>query len=1025
VTNVARAPRFSTAAAEALARALFGISAKAQPLPSERDQNFLLTEDSGRKFVFKIANPEEERSIIEMQNEALRRLAETAPGLCPTVFPNTKGETITIIEESGARPIARLVSYAEGVPLARVRPHAAELLGDLGRAAGRLSRGLDGFDHPAAHRAFPWDLQSGTEVVRSRLELIVDPAKRALVEHFADWFDGEAAPMLAGLKRRVVHNDVNDYNVIVGPTAPEGANFGRRRVAAIIDFGDMIHSYALAEPAVACAYAMLDKDDPLAAAAAVVAGYHEEYPLAEGDADRLYPLVILRLLLSVVLCAHQTRLRPGDPYLEISNAAVWALLEKLRDVPPALARAHVRRACGFTPCADETRAAAWMRGHPSEFAPVLGFALGGVRRSIFDLSVGAPLIGNPGTAVDPEALTAILFGEMKKSGAAVGLGRYDEARIIYAVPSFKPEGRPLAEGRTVHLGIDVFAEPGTPVYAALDGIVHSVRDNARPFDYGPTVILEHRVDGGRLVFYTLYGHLRRASVEGWRKGRTVRKGGKIAEIGPFPENGGWPPHLHYQIILDMLGREGDFPGVCRASERDIWKSLCPDPNLILGIPPAELADPWLPSAAILEARREHIGKSLSTSYKKPLKIVRGFMKYLYDDTGRAFLDGVNNVPHVGHSHPRVVEAAQRQLAVLNTNSRYLHDNLARFAERLAAKCPPPLCVCFIVNSGSEANDLALRMARQYTNRYDMIVVDGAYHGHLTSLIEISPYKFAGKGGAGRPPRTQVVPVPDLFQGAYRYGDRDAGIHYAADVDKAIENIRREGRGFAGYIAESLLSCGGQIVLPDGYLREVYKRVRAAGGVCIADEVQVGFGRVGTHFWGFETQGVVPDIVTMGKPIGNGFPLAAVVTTPQIADAFANGMEYFNTYGGNPVACAAGVAVLDVIEQEHLQENALETGNYLQAGLARLKEKHEVIGDVRGRGLFIGFELVTDRRTQGRGTPQAAYIAERMREEGILVSTDGPFRNVIKIKPPICFAKPEADLFLETLEKILAEDPLRI
>ncbi len=1025
MTNVALAPRFSTAAAETLARALFGIAAKAQPLPSERDQNFLLKEDSGRKFVFKIANREEERSNIEMQNEAMRLLAETAPGLCPTVFPNTKGETITIVEESGAPHFARLVSYAEGVPLARVRPHTAELLRDLGRAVGRLSRGLDGFDHPAAQRAFPWDLQSGTEVVRRHIELIIDPTERALVEHFADWFDADAAPGLVGLKRRVVHNDANDYNVIIGAPANGAADFGRRTIAAIVDFGDMIHSYALAEPAAACAYAMLDKDDPLAAAAAVVAGFHAEWPLAEGEADRLYSLVVLRLLLSAAICAQQTRLRPGDPYLEISNAPVWALLEKLRDVPPALARAHVRHACGFPPCADAAGAVAWMRGHQSEFAPVLGFALGSVRRSIFDLSVGAPLIGNPGTAVDPEALTAILFGEMKKSGAVVGLGRYDEARIIYAVPAFKPEGRPLAEGRTVHLGIDVFAGPGAPVHAPIDGVIHSVQDNTQPFDYGPTVILEHPAEGGRPALYTLYGHLRRASVEGWRKGMAVRKGGKIAEIGPFPENGGWPPHLHFQIILDMLGREGDFPGVCRAGERDIWKSLCPDPNLILAIPAAELADPWLPPAAILEARREHIGQSLSVSYKKPLKIVRGFMKYLYDDTGRAFLDGVNNVPHVGHSHPRVVEAVQRQLSVLNTNSRYLHDNLARFAERLTAKCPPPLSVCFIVNSGSEANDLALRMARQYTNKSDMIVVDGAYHGHLTSLIEISPYKFAGKGGAGRPPRTQVVPVPDLFQGAYRYGDRDAGIHYAADVDKAIENIRREGRGPAGYIAESLLSCGGQIVLPDGYLREVYKRVRAAGGVCIADEVQVGFGRVGTHFWGFETQGVVPDIVTMGKPIGNGFPLAAVVTTPQIADAFANGMEYFNTYGGNPVACAAGLAVLDVIEQERLQENALETGLYLQAGLERLKEKHAVIGDVRGRGLFIGFELVTDRRTQGRGTPQAAYIAERMREEGILVSTDGPFKNVIKIKPPICFAKPEADLFLATLADILAEDPLQI
>ncbi len=1021
--SVSQAPRFFIDLAEALADGLFGLAAKAEALPSERDQNFLLTTTEGKKYVLKIANPEEERGILEMQNEAMRRLAETAPGLCPIVLPNAEKETISVVEESGKRYFVRLVSYAEGEPLARVRPQSLELLYDVGGAVGRLARGLDGFDHPAAHRTFAWDLQGGTAMVRRHLNLIAEPAKRALVERLAGWFDAESTPGLAGLRRRVVHNDANDYNVIVGPPSVDRTDFGRRMIAAIVDFGDMIHSYALAEPAAACAYAMLDKDDPLAASAAVTAGYHAEWPLDENEADRLYPLIILRLLLSVSLCAHQTRLRPGDPYLEISNVPVWALLEKLAAVPPVLARAHFRLACGFAPCVTETDAVAWMRGHAAEFAPVLGSSLREVRRTIFDLSIESPLIGNPDIAVDPEALTAVLFSEMKKTGAVVGLGRYDEARIIYAVPSFKPEGKPLAEGRTVHLGIDVFAEPGAAVHTPFDGVVHSVQDNARPFDYGPTVIIEHPAEGDRPAFYTLYGHLGRTSIAGLKKGAAVRKGAKIAEIGPFPENGGWPPHLHFQIILDMLGMDGDYPGVCRAGERPIWKSFCPDPNLILGVPAAELTDPWLPPAAILDVRREHVGKSLSVSYKKPLKIVRGFMKYLYDETGRAFLDGVNNVPHVGHSHPRVVDAVQRQMAVLNTNSRYLHDNLARFAERLTSQCPPPLSVCFIVNSGSEANDLALRMARQYTGRYDMIVVDGAYHGHLTSLIEISPYKFAGKGGAGRPRHTQVVPVPDLYQGAYRHGDKDAGVHYAGDVDAAIEAIRREGREPAGYIAESLLSCGGQIVLPDGYLAEVYRRVRAAGGVCIADEVQVGFGRVGTHFWGFETQGVVPDIVTMGKPIGNGFPLAAVVTTPRIADAFANGMEYFNTYGGNPVACAAGLAVLDVMAEEGLQANALETGNYLRAGLERLKEKHPVIGDVRGRGLFIGFELVVDRRTQGRGTPQAAYVAERMREEGILVSTDGPFKNVIKIKPPICFAKPEADLFLETLEKILVEDPL--
>ena len=685
----------------------------------------------------------------------------------------------------------------------------------------------------------------------------------------------------------------------------------------------------------ACAYAMLGQADPLAAAARVLAGYHADRPRT---IDQLYPLIILRLLLSVANCAHQSSLQPANEYLKISNAPAWDLLERLADVHPRFAAAVLRRAAGFDSGRAVRPPVEALRTAAGRFAPVLREIPPASRRLVFDLSIGTPLVADPAEAVDSTRLAEILFGEMKRRGAGLGIGRYDEPRIIYAVPAFRPVGDPLAEGRTVHLGIDLFVAAGEPVFAPLDGIVHSVADNARPFDYGPTVILEHRLGEGGPAFYTLYGHLARASTAGLVKGRPVRKGERIAAIGPDPENGGWPPHLHFQIILDMLDKEGDFPGVARASEREIWTSLCPDPNLILGLPTDELADPALVPAEIIRRRREHLGPSLSLSYRRPLKIVRGFLQHLYDDTGRVFLDAVNNVPHVGHCHPRVVEAVRRQAAVLATNTRYLHDHLARYVDRLTAKLPPSLSVVYLVNSGSEANDLALRLARRFTGRESMIVVDGAYHGHLTSLIAISPYKFSGKGGRGCPPGTYVVPMPDLYQGTFRAGDPEAGPKYARAVGEALGRAAGEGRPAAGFIAESILSCGGQIVLPDGFLAESYRAVRAAGGVCIADEVQVGFGRAGSAFWAFETQAVVPDIVTMGKPIGNGFPLAAVVTTRAIADAFADGMEYFNTYGGNPVACAAGLAVLDVIESEGLQGNALDTGAYLAAGLRRLAAK---------------------------------------------------------------------------------------
>jgi 4-aminobutyrate aminotransferase-like enzyme len=416
-----------------------------------------------------------------------------------------------------------------------------------------------------------------------------------------------------------------------------------------------------------------------------------------------------------------------------------------------------------------------------------------------------------------------------------------------------------------------------------------------------------------------------------------------------------------------------------------------------------------------------LGKNLSISYEKPLKIVRGWMQHLYDETGRAFLDFYNNVPLVGHSHPRVVQAVQKQIALLNTNTRYVHDLVNRYAERLTQHLPEALRVCFFVNSGSEANELALRLARTHTGREDIIVLEHAYHGNTSTLIDISPYKFDGPGGSGRKPWVHVACLPDDFRGKYRREDAQAGTKYAAQVGEILDDMRKQGNAPAAYIAETLPSVGGQIVFPPNYLGEVYRRVRGAGGLCIADEVQVGFGRLGTHFWGFETQNVIPDIVVLGKPIGNGFPLAAVITTPEISRSFANGMEFFSTFGGNPVASAAGLAVLKVVEEEHLQERALRVGSYLKKSLVSLQKDYPVIGDVRGSGLFLGVDLVSDPITRSPATEQAAYVVNRLRECGVLTGTDGPFDNVIKLRPPLIISERDVDIFTEIFRGVLAED----
>jgi 4-aminobutyrate aminotransferase-like enzyme/Ser/Thr protein kinase RdoA (MazF antagonist) len=426
----------------------------------------------------------------------------------------------------------------------------------------------------------------------------------------------------------------------------------------------------------------------------------------------------------------------------------------------------------------------------------------------------------------------------------------------------------------------------------------------------------------------------------------------------------------------------------------------------------------------LSARKKLLGANLSLSYDHPLKITRGFLQHLYDDTGRAYLDLYNNVPLVGHSHPRVVHAIQHQIAQLNTNTRYLHDNILLYAERLTSLLPAPLKICYFLNSGSEANELALRLARTHTHREDIIVLEHAYHGHTTTLIDISPYKFNGPGGTGKKPWVHVAPIADSYRGLYRRGESDPrptnlAQKYSAHVAEILENTNRAGKPAAAFIAETLPSVAGQIVFPPDYLSEVYKHVRAAGAVCIADEVQVGFGRLGTHFWGFETQNVIPDIVVLGKPIGNAFPLAAVITTPEIAASFANGMEFFSTFGGNPVACAAGLAVLDVLRDEHLQQNAQFVGSAWLQDLRSLQSQHALIGDVRGSGLFLGIDLVTDRESRAPATAEAHRIVNELRNHGILAGTDGPHHNVLKLRPPLCITTADTQQFTQALSSLLS------
>jgi 4-aminobutyrate aminotransferase-like enzyme/Ser/Thr protein kinase RdoA (MazF antagonist) len=741
---VTNAPRFTVEDAVRIAEQSFGVIVVAEPLPSERDQNFLLRTASGETLVLKIANSEERREVLEYQNQLIRRLAEGCPELR---FPTVTGE----ISQTGPY-FARLLTWVEGEVLANVAPHSDELLTSLGRAIGQIGRALEGFRHPGAQRGLRWDIRHA-DLAKVHLDLLPEHRRQIVEAGFAEWERIDWSTLRHG----VIHGDANDFNVLV-----DGG-----RVVSILDFGDSVETAIVCDPAIAIAYAMLGKRDPIAAARCVVEGYHAEYQLTEAEVDVLFTLAIARLCLSVCYSAHHAQTAPHNEYLGVTDAPAWELLERLHEFPVDWPRDVLRRACGF----------------------------------------------------------------------------------------------------------------------------------------------------GR-------------------------------------------------------GRRG---------------------------------------TELLTARREHLGPSLSISYRQPLHITLGWRQRLYSAEGRGYLDCVNNVAHVGHSHPRVNVAAFAQMRELNTNTRYLHENLAEYIERLTATVPAPLSVVYLVCSGSEANELALRLARAHTRRDQVIVVDTAYHGNTNALIDISPYKFNGPGGRGRPAHVEVVPMPDVYRGGFRG---------AEDVRDAVG---RAGGQIAAFFCESALSCAGQIILPPGYLRDAFAVVREAGGVCVADEVQTGFGRAGSHFWMFETQGVVPDIVTLGKPIGNGHPMGAVITTPEIAASFANGMEYFNTFGGNPVSCAIGLAVLDVIRDEGLQENARDTGAYLLQGLRELAGRHAIIGDVRGQGLFLGIEFVRDRETKEPAAREAAEIVEAMKDRGILLSTDGPMHNVIKIKPPMVFGRADADRVVREIEAVLRID----
>lgn len=751
----------------------YRIEGKAERLRGYEEINFLIRQPNGTRYIAKVLTRAEALPRVEAQVRMMQHMAQSNMGsYFQQCLANTNGQRITSFEYDGQSYWLRVLTFLSGSFWVELPAYPDALLHHLGAFTGQMDRQLQHFNEPALQYDYEWDLHQ-VPTAHDLLSYIKDPERRRWVAYFILQFEQEVVPTQRHLRKACIHNDANDYNVLVNDN----------RISGLIDFGDAVYSCLIYNLAVTCTYAMLGQEAPLQAAALVVKGYHEQYPLTEEELSLLYYCIAGRLCLSVTRSAYQAAQASDNAHHFVTEDDAWVLLETLLTINPLRAQDVFRTACAY-----------------------------------------------------------------------------------------------------------------------------------------PSLLEEETSD---------YADLR-------------------------------------------------------------------------------------------QDRKAVIGRNLSISYQQTLKIVRGALQYLYDDKGNTFIDCVNNVSHVGHCHPTVVRAAQRQIATLNTNTRYLHNTLITYANALLRTLPSNLKVCYFVNSGSEANDLAIRMSRHFTRQKDVMVLDHAYHGTSTVAMEMSPYKFDGKGGSGQQPHIHKVVSPDLYRGLYQYEDAHAGEKYARFVQKELDLMARFGQGLAAFICETLLGVGGQIPLPKGYLQHVYSHVRAAGGLCIADEVQVGFGRVGEKYWGFELQEVQPDIVVLGKPIGNGHPMAAVIVTEAIADAFNNGMEYFNTFGGNPVSMETGLAVLKVIEEEGLQQQAAETGKLLLQGLQGLMQQHSLIGDVRGHGLFVGAELVKSRTTKEPAVEEINHVVEKMKERGFLISTDGPLHNVLKIKPPLVFSKANATAFVHHLDAVLKE-----
>jgi 4-aminobutyrate aminotransferase-like enzyme/Ser/Thr protein kinase RdoA (MazF antagonist) len=973
-------PQVSLEEAAALAFDHFGVTGPVHELGSTQEANFRVRDAAG-DVVLKVANPAFASAELDLQNAVMLRLEQARlPFATPVPRPARDGSLLVAARAGGQDTHLRLLTFVPGAVLTDAAVLADPVLRSVGTLAASLGAALADVDHPAADRSLQWDPRVAADVVAALAPAVPDPVARDRIEALTARADERLAPLVGELREQVVHADLADYNLVT-----ERGEDGRPRVSGVIDFGDVMRSWLVGDLATALT-SMLWRPgrSPLLDLVQAAVGYHAVRPLRPAEVAALWPLVVTRAAVLTVSVEHQLAEDPDNQTAAGERDADWVVLDRVAAVPFDLAEQALREALGLSAGAAAVRAAGWA-GRVSAAPMVPGLA----QAPVLDLSVTSPGLDD-GAWLDPRQA----LDRLAASPAAVL--RHGEARLT-DVPIDSP-----TEPASVSLGTHVLLPVGTSVVAP-DDVAVVATEAGRLRLRGP--------DGVDL----LVGGL--ALAADVVDGEQLAAGAPLGTVRAAAGTDSLPAHLHVQAVAAHPDDTAAVPARAQPSLAAAWLALCPDPARVLGLATTSAA-PETDGEAVVHRREQVLARVQQHYYAHPPRVERGWRQYLVDARGRAYVDMVNNVTVLGHAHPAVTEAATRQYRLLNTNSRFVYDAMVRLAERITATLPDPLDTVLLVNSGSEAVDLALRLARTATGRRDVICLRGGYHGWTTATDEVSTsLQDNPHARETRPPWIHLAAMPNLYRGEFR--GSDAADRYAEDVRARLGEMAEAGRAPAAFVAEPLSGNAGGVELPPGYLRQVYADVRAAGGLCIADEVQVGYGRLGTTFWGFSEHGVVPDVVTMAKAAGNGHPLGFVVTRREVAEAFASQGSFFSSVGGSPVSCAVGLAVLDTVQAEGLQANAAAVGAYLTERLGELAGRHPMVGTVHGHGLYQGVELVRDPTTREPATAEASALCERLLDLGVICQPTGDHSNVLKVKPPLCITTESADVFVDALDDALS------